>query len=382
MVSASAAPARVFGSMAQYDGDTLNTRPEEPHRSRTVGFAQKDRQRMVGPKHVSILALPESMATPIHGIYETVRMLDAVADGDGGAPRFEVDVVGLEPGPLHGACGLPLEVHKPLHAVERTDIVLMTSMFFGEEWVRGRHPELVEWLQAMHRGGADLSSACAGALLLAETGLLDGLEATTHWAFAPTFRKNFPKVHLRIEQLLITAGAQQELVMSGAASSWQDLILFLIARHLNPAAAQAVGRFLLYPWHEQTQSPYISFAPPTDHGDGMVRDVQRWIHQHHAVSTPVEEMTRRSGLPESSFKRRFRNATGYSPLQYVQHVRVERAKRRLEGDGEPIDEISWAVGYEDPAFFRRLFRRVTGMTPGQYRRKFRMPHDARKKQPA
>jgi transcriptional regulator GlxA family with amidase domain len=329
------------------------------------------------PKHVSIVALPESMATPIHGLYETLRMLDAVAEGPGTSPLFDVDVVGLAPGALHGACGLPLDVHRPVGAIQETDIVLMTSMFFGEEWIPGRHPEIVDWLRTMHGRGADLCSACAGALLLAETGLLDGLEATTHWAFAPTFRRNFPSVDLRIEELLITAGKDQELVMSGAASSWQDLILFLIARHVNPAAAQAVGKFLLYPWHAEKQTPYISFAPPTDHGDATVRMIQRWVQDHHAVAAPVEEMTRRSGLPESSFKRRFRNATGHSPLQYVQHVRVEEAKRRLERSADPIDEISWAVGYEDPAFFRRLFRRLTCMTPGQYRRKFRMPTDAR-----
>jgi transcriptional regulator GlxA family with amidase domain len=326
---------------------------------------------------VSIVALPESMATPIHGLYETLRMVDVVGPSDGGSPLFEVEVVGLEAGPLYGACGLPLEVQRPVAQVEHTDIVLVTSMFFGEEWVTGRHGQLVDWLQTMHGRGADLCSACAGALLLAETGLLDGLEATTHWAFAPTFETNFPQVNLRIDQLLITAGKNEELVMSGAASSWQDLILYLIARHLNPTVAQAVGKFLLYPWHAETQTPYISFTPPTDHGDAMVRKIQGWVRDNHAVAAPVEEMSRRSGLPDSSFKRRFRNATGYSPLQYVQHVRVEEAKRRLERGAASIDEISWSVGYEDPAFFRRLFRRITCMTPGQYRKKFKIPKYAR-----
>lgn len=344
-------------------------------RFRSTTWVTMDRPQR--PRHVSIVALPESMATPVHGLYETLKMLDAVAGRDRTSPLFDVDVVGVDAGPLYGACGLPIEVQRPVREIRNTDIVLMTSMFFGDEWVPGRHPEIVDWLGTMHGRGADLCSACAGALLLAETGLLDGREATTHWAFAPTFRRNFPGVRLRIERLLITAGENQELVMSGAASSWQDLILFLIARHFDPASAQEVGKFLLYPWHAETQTPYISFAPPTDHGDAMVRTVQTWIHDHHAVAAPVEEMTRRSGLPESSFKRRFRNATGYSPLQYVQHLRVEGAKRRLERDAEPIDEISWAVGYEDPAFFRRLFRRLTAMTPGQYRKKFRIPRPAR-----
>jgi transcriptional regulator GlxA family with amidase domain len=328
------------------------------------------------PRRVSIIALPESMGTPIHGLYETLTLVDAVAgnEGGGGARLFDVEVVGPRRGVFPGACGLPLEAHRSLAEVDDTDIVLMASMLLdNQEWIVGSHPETVAWLRQMHRRGADLCSACAGALLLAETGLIDGLEATTHWAFADTFQRNFPNVRLRVEEVLITAGRSGEFVMSGAASSWQDLILYLIARHASPTAAQAVGRFLLYQWHADAQAPYLSFAPSPAHGDAIIRDLQAWLQQHYALARPVEEMARRSGLATSSFKRRFKRATGYSPLEYVQHVRVEEAKKRLERTEDPIDEICCAVGYEEPPFFRRLFRRVTRLTPGEYRRKFRVP---------
>jgi transcriptional regulator GlxA family with amidase domain len=325
------------------------------------------------PTRVSILALPESLATPIHGLYETLKILDAVAGGgDPGSPAFEVSIVGLAPNTFAGATGLPLQVHRAVGEIERTDIVLMASMLFDGEWVKGRHPEIVRWLRAMHTGGASLCSACAGALLLAETGLLDGREATTHWAFAPTFRKNFPTVNLRVEQLLVSTGRRQELVTSGAASSWQDLILFLIARHQSPAAARAVGKFLLFPWHAEAQTPYVSFSPPINHGDGAVRAAQQWVEDHLDAMAPVDEMTRRSGLAASSFKRRFRNATGLSPIQYVQHVRVEAAKHLLEGTDCGIEELCRRIGYEDPSSFRRLFRRMTTLTPAGYRKKFRI----------
>ncbi|WP_163558489.1 helix-turn-helix domain-containing protein [Halomonas sp. NO4] len=331
------------------------------------------------PTHISIVALPESMATPVHGLYETLMMLEAVGrnlSGDG-TRLFEIEIVGPAPGILRGACGLPLDVHRAMSEVQQTDIVIVTSMFFEDEWITGRHPQTVAWLKAMHDRGASLCSACAGALLLAETGLLDGQEATTHWAFAPTFRQNFPQVRLCIEEMLVTAGPRHEFVMSGAASSWQDLILYLIARHSSPSTAMAIGKFLLYSWHEASQAPYISFMPPADHGDAVIRALQAWLHEHYAVPCPVEEMVQRSGLPESSFKRRFRNATGYSPLHYVQHLRVEEAKTLLERTAMPIDQVCLAVGYEEPAFFRRLFKRLTRITPGQYRRKFHFPFPAR-----
>lgn len=328
------------------------------------------------PRRVSILALPESTGTPIHGLYETLTLVEAVAAHGkrDGTRLFDVEVVGPERGIFPSACGLPIEAHRSFAEVERTDLVLMASMLLqNQEWAIGTHPEAVAWLSRMHRHGAELGSACAGALLLAETGLIDGLEATTHWAFARTFRRNFPNVRLRVEEVLITAGPRREFVMSGAASSWQDLILYLIARHAGPTTAQAIGKFLLYQWHADTQAPYLSFAPATAHGDAVVRDLQDWLQQHYAAAHPVDAMTRRSGLASSSFKRRFKRATGRSPLQYVQQLRVERAKQRLERTTESIDEIASVVGYEEPPFFRRLFKRMTRLTPGEYRRKFRVP---------
>jgi transcriptional regulator GlxA family with amidase domain len=209
--------------------------------------------------------------------------------------------------------------------------------------------------------------------LLGETGLLDGRKATIHWAYARTFRRNFPNIGLHLEKVLVTEGERQQFVMSGASASWHDLVLYLVARHVGPAAAQAIAKFMLLQWHVDGQAPYVVFETPTDHGDAIVLIAQEWLSDHFTVATPVDEMVRRSGLAERSFKRRFKKATGYSPITYVQHLRVEEAKRRLERTDATVDEISWNVGYEDPAFFRRLFKRITRITPGAYRRKFRLP---------
>jgi transcriptional regulator GlxA family with amidase domain len=329
------------------------------------------------PRRVSVLALPEeSTGTPINGLYETLVLVDAVASSpDGGAARlFDVEIVGPERGVFQSACGLPLKVHRALREVDDTDIVIAASMLIENlEWVTGRHPETVEWLRRMHGKGADLCSACAGALLLAETGLLDGLETTTHWAFAPTFRRNFPDIRLRVEELLIVAGRNGEFVMSGAASSWQDLILYLISRHASATTAQAIGKFLLYQWDSRSQAPFVPFAPPTDHGDGAIRTVQDWLHGGDALDVSVDQMAHRCGLPRPTFNRHFKRATGHSPVHYLQHLRVEQAKQLLERTNTPVEEISWKVGYEETAAFRRVFKRITRLSPNEYRRKFRFP---------
>ena len=119
--------------------------------------------------------------------------------------------------------------------------------------------------------------------------------------------------------------------------------------------------------------PFAVFTPTMDHGDVLILKAQQWLQTNHAVASPVEEMVRLAAVPERTFKRRFTQATGLSPIQYVQHLRIDQAKRRLERTRTPVDEISWSVGYEDPAFFRRLFKRLTGISPGAYRKTFTLP---------
>jgi transcriptional regulator GlxA family with amidase domain len=294
------------------------------------------------------------------------------------APPFEVELVGAADGSVPTASGVDLPVHRAVNDPGRTDIAIVPSLFVaGAAWRRGRYPELVDWLHRVHGDGAMLCSACSGVLLIAETGLLSGRQATIHPAYAATFRSNFPDVRLRLEETLVATGEREELVSAGASASWHDLVLYLVARHVGPTAAQAVAKFLLLQWHTDGQGPYVPFDAPTDHGDAIVAEAQEWLRAAYAVASPVSEMVERSGLTERTFKRRFARATGYSPIAYVQHVRVEEAKRRLERTGEPVDRISYAVGYEDPASFRRLFKRVTGVSPGVYRRKLQLPAFAR-----
>jgi transcriptional regulator GlxA family with amidase domain len=333
-------------------------------------------RRQREPLHVSLVATPDAQVSPLSGLYETLNAFGLLANFEPDVPTrpFAVEIVAPDARPATGASGLPLGAHRSCAEIERTDIAIVPLMMVnGPDWIPGRYPEVVEWLRGMHRGGASLCSACTGVLLLAETGLLDGREATIHWAFAPTFRGNFPKVRLRPEEALVAAGDRGEFVMTGGVTSWHDLALHLIARHVGPGSAHAMARLMMLQWHSEGQAPYVAFAPRRDHGDGLVLRLQRWLDAHYMAANPVEEMVRLAGLPRRSFERRFARATSLSPIAYVQAQRVEMAKRRLERTDAPVEEIARDVGYENPAFFRRLFRRATRLTPAAYRRRFQMP---------
>jgi transcriptional regulator GlxA family with amidase domain len=323
------------------------------------------------PVRVSIVATPDAMVSPASGLFETLK---SVQD-DSGRETFDVEIVGSRAGPMIGASGLPITIHRAVDEVSETDVVIVPSMQMHErgDWIPGRYPRIVAWIRDMHDAGATICSACSGGMLTAETGLLDGHEATVHWMSETPFRRRHPDVKLRIDEVLVVSGDGGRLVTSGAATAWHDLALYLVARHAGPATAGALARFGLMQWHRDGQAAFNVFHPPTDHGDAAIAAAQRWIAANAAVANPVERMIEQSGLTARTFKRRFRAATGETPIAYVQRLRVERAKRLLEQGGDPIEEISWAVGYEDPASFRRLFKRLTGLTAGEYRRRFRLP---------
>ncbi|HEX7127261.1 MAG TPA: helix-turn-helix domain-containing protein [Thermodesulfobacteriota bacterium] len=333
------------------------------------------------PLSVSLVAIPDAVISTLSGVYDIMNAFDMMAASDAGwsgpAP-FRVEIVGEAAGALVLASRIPVNVQRSIEEIAATDIVIVPSILLGPGgWRTGRYPRLVEWFLAMHRRGAVLCSACSGIFLLAETGLFDGKDATVHYGYARAFAATYPAVPIHPERVLVVSGLRQELVSSGASMTWHDLVLYLIARYAGSTAAQAVARAFALQWHQDGLAPYLVFEGRTDHGDAEILAAQEWLSTHFSVASPVEEMIKRSRLAESTFKRRFTNATGLTPIAYVQRLRIEEAKRRLERTTAPVDEIGWQVGYEEPAFFRRLFKRTTGLTPGAYRRRFRIPDFAR-----
>lgn len=333
------------------------------------------------PLRVSLVAIPDAVISTLSGIYDVLnsfRMLGRAEPTLPEEPPFTVEIVAAERGSVGLASGLPVEARRAVAEVAATDIVIVPSILLGPDgWRVGRYPGIVDWARRMHAQGALLCSACSGLFLLAETGRFDGQDATVHWAYADQFSRTFPRVPLRPDRVLVVSGAREDLVTSGASMTWHDLVLYLIARHVGATAAQTVARSFALQWHHDGLAPYIVFQGRTDHGDAAIAEAQSWLATHFSLAAPVEEMVRRSALAERTFKRRFTEATGFAPIDYVQRLRIEDAKRRLERTDAPADEISWTVGYEDAAFFRRLFKRLTGMTPGAYRRRFQVPAFAR-----
>jgi transcriptional regulator GlxA family with amidase domain len=230
------------------------------------------------------------------------------------------------------------------------------------------------WLRAVHDRGAMLASACSGALLIAEAGLLNNCEATIHWGYVASLANNYPGVRVRPERSLILSGEAQRIIMAGGGTSWQDLALYLIARFVGLKEALEVARVYMLQWHDLGQQPFASLMSFRQTRDAVINRCQEWIADNYKTQAPVASMVAISGLPQRTFMRRFKDATGMTPLDYVHALRLEEAKQMLETSDEPVEAIANELGYEDTSFLSQLFRRKVGLTPAQYRLRFGTLH--------
>lgn len=324
---------------------------------------------------VALLAVAESTASTLYGMYDLLisagRDWDLLVRGVPGEPRIKPVIVSAEGRRFRAESGLWIEPECALAECPRADIVAVPDLMVAPQvQLAGRYLAEGEWLRQRYAAGATLAAACSGALVLAEAGLLDGQDATTHWAYCDALAAGYPKIRVHANRPLVISGEGQRLVLGGGGTSWHDVTLFLIARFLGAEEAMRVARLHLLSWHDIGQQPFAALVRSRQADDSVVATCQEWIARHYDVDAPVAAMARLSGLPERSFKRRFARATGMSPMEYVHTLRLEESKHVLETTGLPIEAVANQVGYEDASFFGRLFRRNVGLTPAQYRRRF------------
>lgn len=215
-----------------------------------------------------------------------------------------------------------------------------------------------------------MASACSGAALLADAGLLDGEEATAHWSMRELFQARWPNVKFHPDRTLTFAGEGDSIIMSGGMASWQDLALYLIARFVGPEHASKSARFYCVDPRPDGQRHYAAPKRRLQNEDAVIKECQEWLADAYCQNDVVGRMILQSGLPRRTFDRRFRAATGYSPKDYVQSLRIEEAKQLLEMEQNSVDVVAATVGYSDTRAFRRLFNKLTGLSPAEYRRRF------------
>ena len=312
---------------------------------------------------VALLIYPDCQLAAVYGLTDLFRIAGECAAREPDQDRLRIVRVSHwrveEPDVVcvwDSHPGLP---HRISHAIAPPSLIMpdaMQPMATASNWMAARHTD-----------GGILCSVCAGAFVLADTGLIDHRRATTHWAFAEALARRFPKVRVATQNMVIDDG---DIMTAGGILAWADLGLTLVAKLLGTGVMLGTARFLLVDPPRRDQRAFSSFLPVFDHGDLAILTVQHHIHGNCADTRSIANLAAVAGLAGRTFLRRFSKATGLRPTEYQQQLRIMKARDALELTMQPVDQIGWSVGYSDPAAFRRLFRRTTGLSPTQYRERF------------
>ncbi len=321
-------------------------------------------------KKITILALRNAGATTITGpmdVFHLAGVLWNYVCDKQVTPYFDVEIVSTDGKPVKCLNRLYIEPHGSINDVQKTDLILISSLLNIDKTLEN-HSETIPWLRAHYKNGASIASVCTGAFLLAETGLLDGKTATTHWGYVQEFKQRYPQIQLQSEKMITDEG---NLLCSGASNACFDLSIYLIEKFCGHEIALQCAKALILDIDRTSQSPYYVFNPQKNHEDELILEAQKWLETSYLSEFRIDDLADRSNITRRTFERRFKIATGNSPLNYLQRVRVEAAKRLLEKGANTFDEITYMVGYSESSSFRKVFKKHTGLAPKAYRDKFR-----------
>ena len=280
---------------------------------------------------------------------------------------FKVSIASPDGQPIRCINGLELQAHCSYQEIQTADIVVVPTIAAPIQDVLQQNPELIQFLKSAHADSTLIAGNCTGNFFLAEAGILDNRVATTHWGFQDIFRTHYPQVKLNADLMI---SRDQNIYCAGGGLAWFDLGLHLIERFYGFEVAMQSAKSFVIDYRRDSQLSYSLLKIGQPHHDELVQNVQNWLEQHFHESFSLDDIATRFNVTTRTLIRHFKQALDLPPNQYLQAIRIEAARRRLEETDQAVDVIMQNIGYQDPSSFRRLFHRKTGLTPLEYRRRF------------
>ncbi|MEZ8041694.1 GlxA family transcriptional regulator [Vibrio sp. 1F263] len=305
---------------------------------------------------VEIIDYPGSLQSAVFGVKEFLQLANSI-ESSNEQVQFHVEIKPHD--------DLSMSTNGPLEN-SKADIILVPPNLDGSYYL---DPDegLLDYLVQSHQRGAILCSACAGVFILAGTGLLQGRTVTTHWKAQQQFSEQYAEVDVDVDKILID---DADIITAGGLMSWMDLALFILTKYTTPTNTRNLGKYLVLDTGLREQRYYQSFVPNYAHGNDKIVSVQRFIQKHHHLPLSLDQLSEEAFMTRRTFIRQFTKATSFTPINYIQHVRIHSACELLESSHKPVEQISYLVGYEDVNSFRKVFMKIIGLTPSRFRSRF------------
>lgn len=318
-------------------------------------------------KHISILVPREAvLASVTDPRYMFTAVNDFLAKA-GKEPMFEVQLVGLTKEVPFSQGIFTVHTDALLKDVKKTDLIFVPALSGDLKHALQENAEFIPWIVDQYKKGAEVASLCIGAFMLAATGLLNGRKCSTHWIYANEFRDMFPDVTL-VDDKIITE--EDGLYTSGGANSYWNLLVYLVEKYTSRETAIFASKFFAIEIDRKSQSPFIMFSGQKKHEDEPIREAQQFIEANVTEKISVEDLATRFAIGRRHFERRFKKATNNTPVEYIQRVKMEAAKKHLESSRKNVNEVMYEVGYSDTKAFRTIFKKITGLSPIDYKNKY------------
>ncbi|WP_119080650.1 GlxA family transcriptional regulator [Chitinophaga alhagiae] len=322
-------------------------------------------------KHITII-VPDgqsnlSTIASIVGTYEILTRANEHWVETGREKPFRIELAGVseEVEVYDGLFAVRPQTH--ISAIRQTHLIMIPSLVRDYQQALLGNQVLIDWIEQQYIGGAEIASMCTGAFMLAAAGLLDGRNCSTHWSAGDTFRALFPKVNLQTDKLITD---ENGIYTNGGAYSFLHLVIYLVEKYYDRQTAIYCAKIFQIEMDRQSQSAFTIFRGQKQHGDEMVKEAQAYIESRLHEKISVEELSSRFAVGRRNFDRRFIKATGNTPVEYTQRVKIESAKKAFETTRKTINEVMYDVGYADVKAFREVFKKITGISPVEYRNKY------------
>jgi transcriptional regulator GlxA family with amidase domain len=319
-------------------------------------------------KHLTILVPEgENNISSIAGSYKIFTRANDFREKSGRKPLFTIELAGVSTKvDFHGGI-FSVRPHTHISAIASTHLIIIPSLNHNYEQALKGNEDLTHWLVRQYRNGSEIASICTGAFLLAATGLLDGRSCSTHWSAAESFRTMFPKVRLQPDKLITD---EKGIYTNGGAYSFLNLMLYLVEKYYDRETAIYCAKVFQIEIDRNSQSAFTIFTGQKKHSDEIVQRAQAYIEKNLHEKISMDFLSSQLAVGRRSFDRRFVKATGNTPMEYLQRVKIESAKKAFESGRKTVNEVMYDVGYSDIKAFREVFRKITGMSPLEYKAKY------------
>ena len=318
-------------------------------------------------KHISILVPTGAVLGSIEGPRQVFTEANKFSINIGKPGFCKIQLVGLTKEVPAAGGKYTVNTDAVLSEILKTDLIIIPALDGDMIKILEENKEFLPWIVEQHNAGAEVASLCVGAFMLASTGLLDGKNCSTHWNYANKFRTLYPNVNLQTDELITD---ENGIYTNGGAYSFLNLVLYLVEKYYDRKTAIFCSKVFQIEMDRQSQSPFIIFKGQKQHNDEMVKEAQAYIENSLTERISIESLSSKFSVGRRNFDRRFIKATGNTPIEYAQRVKVESAKKSLETTRKSINEVMYEVGYADMKAFREVFRRFTGVSPLTYKTKY------------